>query len=151
MEKLLTQSKGCRNWVYMNHNIKTNPKERQHLYDLFKDEIWVTAENGTNGNGFDRYMDNIYNHRFVICPRGNGIDTHRFWECLYMNSVPIVKKDINNWFYNDLPVLYVNNWEELNEELLIDMWDIYKDGKYDKKKLTFEYWKNKIYNAKVHE
>ena len=144
MDIMSTKPKGCRNWLYMNHNISTNPKARQGVYDLLKDEKWCTAENGKNGHDFNRYLENIYNHKYVICPQGNGMDTHRFWECLYMDTVPIVKKDINNWFYQDLRVLYVNYWEEVTEELLTDMWDIYKDGEWNRKKLTFDYWKNKI-------
>jgi hypothetical protein len=144
MNFLLTKPKGCRNWLYMNHNIKTNPKARQGVYDLLKDEVWVTAENGKNGYDFNRYLENIYNHRYVICPQGNGMDTHRFWECLYMGTVPIVKKDINNSFYSDMRVLYVNNWEEITEELLAERWNDFKEDKWNKEKLTFDYWKKWI-------
>ena len=38
-----------------------------------------------------------YSSRFcyIASPRGNGLDTHRFWEALYRGSIPIVKR--NNW------------------------------------------------------
>lgn len=29
-------------------------------------------------------------YKYVLCPRGNGLDTHRFWETLYRGSTPIV-------------------------------------------------------------
>jgi hypothetical protein len=29
-------------------------------------------------------------YKYVICPRGNGIDTHRVWEALYLGVVPVV-------------------------------------------------------------
>jgi transposase len=29
-------------------------------------------------------------YRYVLCPRGNGIDTHRFWETLYKGNLPVV-------------------------------------------------------------
>lgn len=28
-------------------------------------------------------------YRFCLCPRGNGLDVHRMWECLLVGSVPI--------------------------------------------------------------
>jgi len=31
-------------------------------------------------------------YSFIACPRGNGLDTHRFWEALYRGSTPIVVK-----------------------------------------------------------
>ena len=30
-------------------------------------------------------------YAYIACPRGNGTDTHRFWEALYRGSIPIVK------------------------------------------------------------
>ncbi len=150
-EKMMTkfqQTRNYRNLVYMNHNISTNPSARLKPYQLFEGKPWVTSVRGVNGNGFDEYLDNIYNHKFVICPRGNGLDTHRLWETLYMGSIPIVKKDINNWFYNDLPIYYVDNWEEVTEELLNSAFPSYYHCEWDDTKLTFEYWKNKILNLK---
>ena len=29
-------------------------------------------------------------YRWVMCPRGNGVDTHRVWEALYRGAVPVV-------------------------------------------------------------
>lgn len=144
MRKKLKEKKEYRNLVYLNVNVNTNPAERVPVYEFLQDKPWVTVERGVNGKGFDQYLDNIYNHKYVPCPRGNGIDTHRLWETLYMGNVPIVKKDINTWFYNELPILYVNDWNEINKELLEDMWDTYNSGEWDREVLTFEYWAKKI-------
>jgi len=141
----LTETKRYRNLVYMNHNISTNIEKREELYKIFRNKPYVTKAFGKNGTKFDQYLNNIYNHKYMICPEGNGLDTHRFWECLYMRTVPIVVKNINNWFYNDLPVLYVNNWEEINKDLLDDMWGMF--DKWNNEMLSFEYWKNKIRNV----
>lgn len=144
MEARIRTVKQNYNLVYMNHNIKTNPSERELPYRLFGNRPWVTSVRGVNGSGFDQYLDNVYNHKFMICPRGNGMDTHRLWECLYMGTVPIVKKDINNWFYNRLPILYVDEWEDVNEGMLIDKLPLYETGNWNKEMLTFNYWKNHI-------
>jgi len=36
------------------------------------------------------YSALMQQYQFVLCPRGNGVDTHRFWEALYRGAVPIV-------------------------------------------------------------
>lgn len=42
---------------------------------------------------FEEYLDDLAEHRFCLCVRGNGIDTHRFWESLYLGVIPVI---INN-------------------------------------------------------
>jgi hypothetical protein len=146
MEEKLKHPKEYYGMVYMNHNISTYPMERSYIYNLLKDECYITTEHGYNGVGFDGYLNNIYNHKYVICPRGNGLDTHRLWEALYMGTFPIVKKDINNSFYSDMPILFVNDWTEITLDLLIEMCSVleYRKDTFDKSKLTFGYWENKI-------
>ncbi len=130
--------------LYLNHNIKTNPAKRQLPYDILGGRAWVTTANGSNGQGFDNYLDNIYNHPFVVCPEGNGIDTHRVWECLYMATIPIQIRNINNQFYTDLPILFIDSWEELTERFLSDKFMEFAETKWNLQKLDFNYWKDKI-------
>ena len=144
MKRKIQNPPKFKNLVYCNHNIKTNTKQRQKPYDVLSGERWATVQFGANGTGFDTYLDNIYNHPFVVCPEGNGIDTHRFWECLYVGTIPIVIKNINNSFYTDLPVLFLDNWEQMNEKYLYDSYFVIKGQKWNLDKLEFEYWKNEI-------
>jgi hypothetical protein len=140
------QLKGCRNLAYMNHAIKTNPKERESLYNMFIDKPWVSYKRGGNGIMFDQYIHQIYNHKFVFSPEGNGIDTIRTWECLYMGTIPIEKKNINNQFYTDLPICFVDKWEDVTKDFLeSEYWRI-KGKTWNMNKLNFWYWKNKILN-----
>jgi len=144
MQKKIQQRKVFKKMVYVNHNIKTNPGKRQDPYNILKDMDWATTNYGSNGQGFDNYLDNIYNHPFVICPEGNGIDTHRTWECLYMNTIPIEKRNINNQFYTDLPILFVDDWNEITEKFLYDEYMRIENTEWNFEKLNFKYWENKI-------
>ena len=36
------------------------------------------------------YQAKLAEFRYVLCPRGNGVDTHRFWEALYKGNLPVV-------------------------------------------------------------
>ena len=63
----------------MNFNIKTYPIERQYVFNLFHDKSWVyigSIENNLEGR--TQFLREIKSHHFVLCPRGNGLDTHRF-------------------------------------------------------------------------
>jgi hypothetical protein len=144
MEGKLKNPKKYKNLVYINHNVKTNPKKRQKPYDVLRREKYATVHMGSNGTGFENYIDNVYNHPFVVCPEGNGIDTHRIWECLYMNTIPICLKNINLEFYDDLPILTLNDWEEMNEKFLYDTFMEMSHKPWNWEKLTFEYWKKEI-------
>lgn len=149
MEAMLRTKKEYKNLVYLNHNVKTNPIERVAPYELFKGKPWVTVKEGTNGHFFDHYLSDIYSHIFVICPEGNGIDTHRKWETLYMTNIPIEKRNLNNRFYDDLPICLVDDWEEVTEEFL-NTWlkdhnEFARKGRWNLDKLNFKYWKDKIY------
>jgi hypothetical protein len=58
---------------------------------------------------------------FVLSPAGGGYDCHRTWEALILGCIPIVKR-FNiplEGVYEDLPVLIVDNWSDISEELLI--------------------------------
>ena len=89
IQSKVNEQKQYKNLLYINHNIETNPNERIRPYELFRNSSYATCVNGFNGLDFDSYLDNIYNHKFVLCPEGNGTDTHRTWECLYLNTIPI--------------------------------------------------------------
>ena len=50
---------------------------------------------------------------YVACPRGNGTDTHRFWETIYRGSIPVVKE--SNWSKSiaelGVPILQLEQWD----------------------------------------
>lgn len=52
---------------------------------------------------------------FVVCPRGNGLDTHRFWESLYLGAIPVVLSKHNIPAFYGWPSLVLKEWEELLE------------------------------------
>ena len=66
------------------------------------------------------------NSLFIACPRGNGLDTHRFWEAIYLGAIPLIKRDEALPIHADWPSLIVDSWsdvasmsrEQLNEEFL---------------------------------
>ena len=62
---------------------------------------------------YKEYIETLRRHKFCICPRGNGIDTHRIWEALYLGCVPVIVRADWTPAYSELPLLILPTWEEL--------------------------------------
>ena len=145
MVDIASQPRNITNLVYMNFSIGTYPLERQKVWDLFKDKSWVTCEDPVNSlEGRKTFLSNARNHHYVICPRGNGIDTHRLWETLYMGSIPIVLRDIAHSDWTDLPILFVDSWEEVNEDFLKSNIERFATTQWNYNKLHVGYWIKQI-------
>ena len=64
--------------------------------------------------------DKTLESRYALCPRGCGLDTHRFYECIYLGCVPIVIRTntVFDRLYVAFPCLVVERWADITEELL---------------------------------
>jgi hypothetical protein len=145
IQNIIHTEKQIKNLVYLNVNVNNNIIERKLLYEILNNKSYVTIEKFHNGINFNNYLNNLYNHEFMICPPGNGHDVHQPWEALHINTIPILKRSFHNKLYEDLPVCFVNNWNELiDENFLISELKRIKNNNYDMKKLDFNYWKNLI-------
>lgn len=99
------------NKIYFNFNIKTNPNKRQLCYDLLNNKLeWldtiIPLEN----------LLRLSTYEFCICPEGNGVDSHRLWECLYLKVVPIVIKSqfTTILLKQGIPMVVLDSWDSLN-------------------------------------
>ena len=127
--------------VYMNFNINTYPEERQKVWDMFVNQKWVTTTKNVPMSQF--YFD-LAAHKFAISPRGNGVDCHRTWEALYLRTVPIVKSSLHMNSFSDLPIYYVNSWDELDYNKLMEFYDKVKNELYDLSMMKISSWKEAI-------
>ena len=139
--------------LLLSFSIKNNKNKRQKCADSFKNKTYATYNVVYRMKNFlgdvkeyDRKFFNIMlDHLFIACPEGYGIDTHRFWETLYMGRYPVVLHNRVNDAFRDLPVLILNKWEDFEKEYLIFLERI-KKKKFSYKKLTQEYWIDRINN-----
>ena len=72
------------NFIYSNFSIRTNPTHRQPVYDFSKNINFITSGERKSVPDFHQA---ILNHKITLCPAGNGVDTHRLWEVLYLNRI----------------------------------------------------------------
>jgi hypothetical protein len=92
------------------------------------------------------------NDMFVICPFGNGPDTHRTYEVLVLGRVPIVSSCyFNKELFSDLPVVIIESWNCITKEFLVaqqrEILRKYENKEYNFEKITSLYWVNKIKNS----
>jgi len=83
-------------------------------------------------------------YAFVVSPSGVGLDCIRTWEALCFGCIPIVKKCGVEDLFIDLPVLIVNEWSEITNELLVDTVEKFKNMTFNYEKLKLKYWADQI-------
>lgn len=130
------------NLVLLNFKDSTNYDARAPVRSLFGEQNFVTAEAyNPDESGYERYVRGLRSHPFCLAPRGNGIDTHRMWECLYAGCIPIVQRAEALREFEELPIFFVENWEEAcNPDVLTRIRDAYYQKSWDLRKLTISYW-----------
>jgi hypothetical protein len=78
-------------------------------------------------------------YKFIASPFGNGLECHRTWEALALGCIPIVKTSCMDKLYEGLPVLIVNSWSDVSNELLESY--VYTP---QLERLYVDYWINEI-------
>ena len=97
--------------VYFNFSIDTNKEKRQVCYDAFKNKLeWLQ-----NVQPIQNQL-RLKEYEFCICPEGNGVDSHRLWEALYLKTVPvIVESEFTNILKKqEVPLVVLENWEDFD-------------------------------------
>uniref|UniRef100_A0A6C0DRJ1 Methyltransferase FkbM domain-containing protein n=1 Tax=viral metagenome TaxID=1070528 RepID=A0A6C0DRJ1_9ZZZZ len=125
--------------VYMNFNINTNLKERTSCYNTLTQKNVSFLEMIDNKENFYR----LSRHKFCVCPEGNGVDTHRIWEALYLKCVPIVKRSsfIENLIRDlSVPMVILEDWEDFAFDKLPN----YDEFIFDNRVLSMDYYIQKI-------
>ena len=130
------------NLLYLNFSLKTN-KKRLGIMNLFLQKGYRVEENLS----WELYIKKLSTYKYCISPLGNGVDCHRIWEAIYVGCVPIVEKHpILYDNFKELPIMFVNNYNNITNKYLEDEYHKFKDKNLDKSRL--DYWKNILNNYK---
>lgn len=129
-------------FVYANF---TNWCGRERAHQVCKNASYISMDD--NNLQMQTYYEKMANACFTVCPSGNGHDTYRLWEALCLRSYPIVK---NHTFYDHfkfLPLIRINQWEDMYHPEFQNFL-IGKKAEFDQIRyepfLTEDYWKNLI-------
>jgi len=123
---------------------KTRANARQDAMEKLSGKSFVKFE--AKQSPRNEVWRNLKNYSFEISPRGNGIDCHRTYEAIFFNTIPIVKSTSIDSLFNDLPIVIVNNWEDVTADNLKRWKEKYEnvvDGDIPKV-LYAAYWKEKF-------
>lgn len=128
--------------IYVNFSIQNDKfKQREKSLQVIPTELCAINQIFTprtiNWNHLSKYA-------FVLSPFGMGMDCHRTWEALCLGSIPIVKASNFAEMFSDLPVLIVNDWSEISQELLDNTLTNFKNNVFNYDKLKLNYWVDKI-------
>jgi len=109
--------------------------ERYRCYNELKDKSFVInlndkqyeAQESVHCGKVPIWINYEYTHKslYTLSPRGAGEDCHRFYEAIYLDSIPIVKRTntVFDKLYNVFPCLIVNDWNEVTEAHLTEKKD----------------------------
>ena len=104
--------------LYINFKPSTNSKERNDLYDKLKNYSFVEVDEPNLS--VEDYTNKLKSHSFILAPWGNGIDSHRLWESLYLGKIPITKYHHTYTAAKNLPVMFVDDLKEISENDLLN-------------------------------
>jgi len=91
--------------------VKTNPGVRQPCVEIMlKDPRARTDLTLTK----QHYYQRLCITKYVVCPEGQGHDTHRIYESIYFGAIPILLKgSVLAHLYKDMPILWVDSWDSI--------------------------------------
>lgn len=129
---------------YLNARAQNN-SVRAELAESMSNKEWCTVEMVGNGRGYEHYVQQILSHKFTLSPEGYGFDCYRTWESLILGRYPVVTRRVFiEEFAKHLPILVIDSWEEVTEELLNSKYTEFKSKDWNWDFLTQEYWKELI-------
>jgi hypothetical protein len=132
-------------WLYINFRAGSNPTLREPIMDHFRSlrsADWVTLQEG--GLNLQDYLTELTSHRFVLCPPGNGIDTHRLWEALYSRTIPVALDRPAMAAFRDLPILFVDDFKKVTRDFLAGEYERIRTSQWNWPKLFLPWWRKRI-------
>jgi hypothetical protein len=110
IEQIVAAARHIRKDKLLYANVNPTHPSRAHALQMAARVPGATVESKVE---FEHFVAELVRHRFCLCPRGNGIDSHRFWESLYLDCIPVIVR--SDWIgaYSEFPVLLLNSWDEL--------------------------------------
>lgn len=128
----------------VNFLVETNGGERQRALDRFSSESWATIDESYLNYGLSKatiftipetvqkrldYYKTLKRTKFVVCPPGRGVDTHRVYETLFFGGIPIIKTSFLDPMYEKLGGCWiVQEWTDVTEEECNRRWTSMKKG-----------------------
>jgi len=127
LNKIQKQNNQKQKLFYCNFTVDTNKQERQYCLEQTNLSLVEHKDGGWDGvynihgidrkvpNTFEGYLSDLSESFFSICPNGNGIDSHRVWESLYLKTIPIITKNLLAKEHTDIPMIVLDDWSNFKK------------------------------------
>ena len=113
-------------------------------FNVFREKKISNSESWINNENIrEETWKNMVKYKWIISPHGNGLDCHRTYEAIALGCIPVVKSSSLDIMYKDMPIIILNDWNEISLELLKSKTE--EALKKSKKTITLDYWKDIIY------
>lgn len=99
------------NDIYFFFTINTNQAVRADCCNklLGKGLRWDRARD------YEDYLRTLRDHKYAICPEGNGVDCHRLWECILLGVIPIIKNGAFSQILKEYyKIVILDDWLDLD-------------------------------------
>ena len=97
--------------IYSNFSAGTNVVARAECLKAFEGDPRVVRKDPI-GRSQSEYYEDMCHSKFVLCPAGTGIDTHRIYEALACGATPVVLHSPLDHLYEKLPICILNSWTD---------------------------------------
>lgn len=122
----------------------TNPTDRLDAFQVLNKKPFVELLPSSQPR--TEYWNTVSQYKFIISPLGKGLDCHRTWEALILGTIPIIKRTTISSLFDNLPVLQVNSYSDITEELLVSFEKSVRDNltSFSFEKTSLAYWNSFI-------
>lgn len=96
--------------VYGNFKVCNNETKRTNCMRALEGDrrvVWRSPD-----AEFESYLHDLCRSKFVLCPDGTGLDTHRVYEALLCGATPVVLRNALTPLYERLPICIVEDWTD---------------------------------------
>tara|TARA_Y100000592_G_scaffold99967_1_gene177995 strand:- start:2807 stop:3835 length:1029 start_codon:yes stop_codon:yes gene_type:complete len=138
---------GRKNKIYISWNDYTYERYdlRQKLieWSQYADNDALTVKYPGDGQDpYDKYLQNLATHKYVVSPPGNGVDCYRTLEAIYMGCAVLVEDNPTNHL-TGLPVHRYKSVEDIISLYNANR-NISNSEAYNNPRIKLSYWKNII-------
>lgn len=131
--------------IMWSFNFETNPSARAACANAL---VRTSVSDSLGSLSPSGHRKALSRYSFVASPPGNGLDTHRMWEALYLGCVPIVVRShlTEQCGLLGLPVWIVEDYGELEGLTESDLEKLaeYFRGSFNNSALWHKFWERRI-------
>ena len=101
--------------IFCSHRVRegTQWETRNHVTRLCQNQFQEFSTVTTEELHLANFRRTVRSHPFVLCVHGGGLDpSPKAWYCIANGSIPVIKSSVLDDAYSQLPVAFVDDWND---------------------------------------